>query len=151
MKVLEQLYSTVDKEGIDIEPFQFSKENRAHRAQGIYIKFEQCCPVIGLNYSYISTHTEEKCVLAEELGHYYTGTETLFLKDRQSIDRQEYRAIKWAVKRLIPWDKLRSLLKQGITAIWDLAERLDVTEDLIKKALDIYSRNYPEEFQAACQ
>ena len=50
---------------------------------------------IFMDYSQIHTYTEEKCLLAEELGHYYYSAYYTLNSDKNFISRQEYRAFKW--------------------------------------------------------
>ncbi len=50
---------------------------------------------IFMDYSKIDTYTEEKCLLAEELGHYYYSAYYTLNSDKNFIDRQEYKALKW--------------------------------------------------------
>ena len=60
---LKKLYNIAEKEHIDI--INFKMKNKA-----IIGYYKGTC-MIGLNYSKIQSYTEEKCLLAEELGHYY--------------------------------------------------------------------------------
>lgn len=50
---------------------------------------------IFMDYSKINTYTEEKCLLAEELGHYYYDSYYTLNSDQIFIDKQEYKALKW--------------------------------------------------------
>lgn len=84
---LEKLYDIAEKENIDI--INFKMKNKA------IIGYCQKKCMIGLNYSKISTYTEEKCLLAEELGHYYYSAYYTLNSDKEFIDKQEYRAFKW--------------------------------------------------------
>ena len=88
----------------------------------------------------IETAAEERVHLAHELGHCETGS---FYNVYSSLDireKQEMRADRWAVSRLVPADKLRQALNIGIVEIWELAEYFDVTENFIRKAFEIYKK-----------
>lgn len=50
---------------------------------------------IFMDYSQIHTTTEEKCTLAEELGHYYYDAYYTLSSSQADIDRAEYKAFKW--------------------------------------------------------
>lgn len=50
---------------------------------------------IFMDYSKINSYTEEKCSLAEELGHYYTDSYYTLSSSQSNIDRAEYKATKW--------------------------------------------------------
>ena len=65
-------------------------------------------PFIFMDYSKIDTYTEEKCLLAEELGHYfYDGYYTLS-DPRTLIDKAEYKSLKWRSLICVP---LKSILR----------------------------------------
>lgn len=89
----------------------------------------------------IENSIEKKCILAEELGHYYYDAlySPLFY-DKQLIDKNEYKATKWTFKTLINKDKLKKLSKQGY-ADYEIAEELGVTEELLEKAYNYYQYN----------
>lgn len=48
-----------------------------------------------LNNKKIHSEAERKCLLAEELGHYYYDAYYTLDSDQTFIDKQEYRAKKW--------------------------------------------------------
>lgn len=78
-----------------------------------------------------------KCVLAEELGHYFTGStynnkKQENYREKIEISRKEYRAKKWQVFYLIPEEKFLEAVRRGITEIWELAEYFDVDEEVIR-------------------
>ncbi len=50
---------------------------------------------IFMDYSQIHSYTEEKCTLAEELGHYYYDAYYTLNSSQTDIDRAEYKAFKW--------------------------------------------------------
>ena len=59
----------------------------------------------------MSTYINEKCTLAEELGHYYMdATYPASCTDKILIDKQEYRAKKWSYYVLIPFENLKSAI-----------------------------------------
>ena len=63
---------------------------------------------IFMDYSKIETYTEEKCLLAEELGHYYYDAYYCLSSDKEYIDKQEYKALKWKSLACVP---LKSILE----------------------------------------
>ena len=85
----------------------------------------------------IASETDELVKAAHEIGHCETGA----FYDMHSLEtrsRCEYRADKWAVKKLVPIDELYNALRNGIKEIWELADRFGVTEDFMKKACRFY-------------
>ena len=57
---------------------------------------------IFMDYSNINTYTEEKCLLAEELGHYYYSAYYTLNSSQIDIDRAEYKALKWKSLICVP-------------------------------------------------
>ena len=62
-----------------------------------------------------NTYIDEKCTLAEELGHYYMdATYPANTNDTVLIAKQEYRAKKWSYSALIPFENLKlAVLKRN--------------------------------------
>ena len=132
---LKKLYDISDREKINIIDFKMENKAIIGCTDGNYS--------IGLNYSILENSSEEKTILAEELGHYYTNN--LYYKHCSKIEKakREYRANKWAFKTLIPYSKLLQLKEQGCKYNYEFAEELGVTEDLVEKAYKYYSNgNY---------
>jgi hypothetical protein len=50
---------------------------------------------IFMDYSQIHSSTEEKCILTEELGHYYYDAYYTLSSSQTDVDRAEYKALKW--------------------------------------------------------
>lgn len=96
----------------------------------------------------IRSPKEEKCILAEELGHYFTSAGDLRLHKTRDyskaieISRQERRARKWAVERLIRIQDFIEAFKAGCQNKYEVAEFLDVTEAFLDEAIRIYNEKY---------
>ncbi len=84
------------------------------------------------------TEAEKTVYMAHEMGHCMTGSFYNRYSRFDVISRHEYRANKWAIKKLVPEDELIEAFENGIIEIWELAERFDVTEDFMKKACEFY-------------
>lgn len=97
--------------------------------------------VIAIN-SNIETHAERICVLAEELGHYFTSYGDILDQSIITNKKQEKRARKWAVDRLIRVEDLIDAFNAGVQNRAELAEFLEVTEDFIEIALDHFKGIY---------
>ena len=130
---LNKLYSIADKENISI--FNAKMNNKA-----IICKVDDNY-YIGLNYRKMDNSVQEKEILAEELGHYYCNALYNINSDATTIRKKEYRAKKWAFQALIPYQVLLSLKEQGYTAIYDIAEKLDVSQELVETAYNYYLEN----------
>lgn len=146
---LQELYTLAENEGINIVHSNFSTDT----ILGMYLQLEDCEPVISLNYKAIKSEIQEKCVLAEECGHYFTGQgiqiEHTKYKSNMYHERQENRAIAWATEMLIPPKQLYEAFRAGIYTVCDLAEYVNVTQEFFESALSHYSRKYPELFNIA--
>ena len=94
--------------------------------------------IIAMNSSRRYTGANQKTMLAHELGHCATGS--LYNEKTPIITRSkcERRADEWAIKLLIPRDKLCWALRNGYKESWELADFFDVHESLIRKAIEFY-------------
>ena len=105
---LISLYNIAEKENIKIYDWQIED------IDGMYLNYENI-NAIALNYDRLGTYVEEKCTLAEELGHYYMDAPyPASCTDKVLIDKQEYRAKKWSYYALIPFEKLKSAVLKRI-------------------------------------
>lgn len=97
--------------------------------------------VIAIN-KHIETTAEKTCILAEELGHYYTTVGNILDQKKITNRKLERRARAWAYRRLVPLDKLVKAYKEGIRTKHELAEYLDITERFLCDALKYYKEKY---------
>lgn len=86
--------------------------------------------------------TEKACVLAEELGHYYTSNGNILDLSKTENRKQERRARLWAYKKAFDLVDLITAYKYGCRNRYELAEYLDVTEEFLQEALGIYKEKY---------
>lgn len=102
---LEKLYDLADKENILIYDYYFDED-----INGMYLNYDKL-NAIALNYTIINNSAQEKCVLAEELGHYYYNAVYPYKNvDKILYEKQEYRAKKWSYYALIPFENLKSAI-----------------------------------------
>lgn len=128
----DKLLNLVDEEGIYLVHWDF-----APPVNGFYFLEEGLTPAIGIAKRIDENSPLYTCVLAEELGHHYTGAGHLPVKglnysQRLKIGRAEYIAQKWAASILMPAERVRQALANGIHEVWELAEEFGVTEDLVR-------------------
>lgn len=97
--------------------------------------------VIAINKN-IDTYVEKVCVLAEELGHYYTSAGDILDQSKIENRKQEKRAQRWAVDRLIKVEDFIDAFNAGVQNRTELAEFLDVSEKFIEIALDHFQGIY---------
>lgn len=90
----------------------------------------------------IDTTVEKTCILAEELGHYYTTVGNIVDQKQVFNSRLERRARAWGYQRLVPLDKLILAYRQGVRTRYELAEFLGVTEQFLDDVLKYYKEKY---------
>lgn len=94
----------------------------------------------------ISTSSEKACILAEELGHHYTTVGNILDQSKVENRKQELKARRWAVKRLIKVENFIQAFDTGVRNRAELAEFLEVTEEFIELAIKhfqgIYGHSY---------
>lgn len=120
-----------EKEGIEVVYLPLRG-----RIKGLYYN-----NVIALNKN-IDTTAEKTCILAEELGHYYTTAGNILDQKKIQNRKLERRARAWAYKKLVPLYKLVEAYKDGIKNRFELAEYLQVTEEFLDEALKYYKEKY---------
>ncbi len=115
---------------IDIVEIPFNKN-----IKGLY-----CDKTIGLNKN-IKTTTEKKCILAEELGHFYTTSGNI-IDNSILCKKSENTARRWAYMRLISLSDFIDAFNYGINTFEDLASYLDVTIPFLKETINFYKKRY---------
>lgn len=93
---------------------------------------------VGIDERAVHSENEKLVRIAHELGHCETGSFYTRRCEFDLIEKHEYRADKWAVQRLIPYDELIRICQKGINEIWEIAEYFGVTEDFVRRARAIY-------------
>lgn len=88
------------------------------------------------------TETEKKCIMAEELGHYYTGSGDILDQSSVSNRKQELRGRIHAYNRLIGLMGIIDAHKHHCQNLAESAEHLNVTEEFLKECLAYYKGKY---------
>ena len=91
---------------------------------------------IGIDPRQLRSQADERVKLAHELGHCETGA--VYGRDGENRSRQEERANRWAIERLLPLTQIRQAVRSGDRTVPELAERFCVTEDFVEEALRYY-------------
>ena len=86
--------------------------------------------------------TEKACVLAEELGHHYTTYGNILDQSNTSNRKQELRARAWAYNRQIGLLGLIRAYEHGCRNRFEIAEYLEVTEEVLEECLSFYQNKY---------
>jgi Zn-dependent peptidase ImmA (M78 family) len=93
--------------------------------EAVYYHYPGKNPVIGLDYRILNDKNHFRCVLAEELGHFFTTQRGSFItryhrRNRIQVCREEYQAMVWAVNYLIPDHELELVFKHMPS--WELKD-----------------------------
>lgn len=90
----------------------------------------------------LSTSVEKACVLAEELGHHYTTYGNILDQSNISNRKQELRARAWAYNKQIGLLGLIRAYEHGCRNRFEIAEFLEVTEEVLEECLTFYRNKY---------
>lgn len=90
----------------------------------------------------LSTSVEKACVLAEELGHHYTSYGNILDQSDTSNRKQELRARAWAYNKQIGLLGLIRAYEYGCQNRFEIAEYLEVTEEVLEECLVFYRNKY---------
>ncbi|PKM69145.1 MAG: ImmA/IrrE family metallo-endopeptidase [Firmicutes bacterium HGW-Firmicutes-2] len=96
--------------------------------------------IIGIS-KYISS-TEKVCVLAEELGHYYTSSGDILNQKDLSNRKQEHRARAWGYEKVASLNRIVEAYKARCSTKEDLLEYLGITEEFLTESINYYKRRY---------
>lgn len=126
----EQLLTAADQEGLAVKEHPLTDHDGLLRGNRIAIRKD------------IETQAEKSCVLAEELGHYYTSSGNI-LDQTDIINRkQEYRARLYGYNLKVGLTGLIRAYEAGCRNFFEMAEFLDATEEYLKEAIQCYKSKY---------
>lgn len=117
---------------VEVEEVQFESE----RIKGL---------CVGRNIaisSRLETPTEKLCILAEELGHFFTTSGDILDQAEPDNRIQEARARAWAYEFLIKPERLVAAYTNGVSNRYELAEYLGVTEWFLEGAVKHFEQRY---------
>lgn len=125
--------------GIDVDYFPM------HSVGASSIPVNGSC-AIAIDPSKVESLADETVKIAHELGHckyggFYCRHSPLDIKEQH-----EYKANVWAVRRLIPWSKLKQTVLSGMQT-WELAEYFEVTETFLEWAIKYYTERKGYSFE----
>lgn len=86
--------------------------------------------------------TEKGCVLAEELGHYYTTIGNILDQNFVSNRKQEQLARLWSYNKLVGLRGIINSHNAGCSNKYEVAEFLNVTVEFLEAAIKKYTDKY---------
>ena len=90
----------------------------------------------------IDTSIEKACVLAEELGHYYTTVGDILDQSKPESRKQERQARLWAYNKQIGLQGLIGAYEAGCQNRYEVAEYLEVTNEFLAECIECYRQKY---------
>ncbi len=94
---------------------------------------------IGINKKSFLNEAEINTAKAHELGHCMTGALYCEHSPLFTQEKCEYRANRWAIRKLVPKSLLIDYFKKGYQ-MWEIAEEIDLTEEFLWQAYYHYFR-----------
>lgn len=128
----EVLLNTADQAGLTVKEKPLSESDGLIKGNRIAIRKD------------IPTQAEKSCVLAEELGHYFTSAGNILDQTDTVNRRQEYRARLYGYNLQIGLRGIISAHTAGCRNLYEMADYLDITEEYLKEALNCYQSKYGE-------
>lgn len=128
----EVLLNAADQAGLTVKEKPLSESDGLIKGNRIAIRKD------------IPTQAEKSCVLAEELGHYFTSAGNILDQTDIVNRKQEYRARLYGYNLQIGLRGIISAHTAGCRNLYEMADYLDVTEEYLKEALDCYQSKYGE-------
>lgn len=104
---LEYIEDLINRENINLV------DTYLEDTSGAYVNYKKINAIL-YDSKQCNNSYKKKIVLMEELGHYYTDSTYKFTSDKGFIDKQEYRANKYAINMLIPFENLKLAIKNRI-------------------------------------
>ena len=130
MTLYEQLLQEAYDNGVIVRIFPLRAHDGLYFDHHIYISDR------------LSTNAERVCVLAEELGHYYTVVGNILNQDISRCRRLELDGRRFAYKRLVSMHSLVEAYRSHVQGMNELAEYLEVTEEFLLEASAYYQHAY---------
>ncbi len=93
---------------------------------------------IAMDKALAGSTAAERVALAHELGHLATGATYTPGSDLKTVKKQERAAHRWAINALVPYGELLKAVAAGEEDLTCLADRFDVTEDFMQRAIKYY-------------
>lgn len=89
----------------------------------------------------IPTTRKKSCILAEELGHYFTSSGNV-LEDTTTARKQERKARRWAYDIQVGLAGIVDAYTAGCHNLYEIADYLDITENFLSECLKDYHQRF---------
>ena len=138
MTTLELLYNEALENDISVFDYPITKKAACLHNDGF--------KYIALNKSKIESSAEEKTLLAEELGHFATGSlyfvEATCNTPLAKLNREkcEAKAKRYAINKTISPKKIQEAINSGCVNEYEVAEFCEVPIDFLRDTFEYYKR-----------
>ncbi len=129
---LQELYRYLDAHNIQLECYPLSQ------LTAMSMKWGGRC-YIALDSSKHLSQTEERVILAHEIGHCMTDS-FYQVESSMMVGKAEHHADRFAVQLLMPWQQVQQAFESGVTELWQLADAFSVPQWFAQKALSLYEQ-----------
>lgn len=131
MTRLEVLFDEIDEEGI------FLRNQKINGTKAFSVKYRE---VRGIAYdnSQMDNSAEAYVVLTHEYLHHEENAMNHIADPVAEVHHTESYIRGYELKRLVPLDDLKGCLEKGLVDLWEIAEELEITEAVLKKAIEKY-------------
>lgn len=131
MSDIEDVYNEISRENIML--FNYAKLDRPAA-----LIENQYGAGMFINERLTETTAQQKCAILHEYAHHATHATHSVHASSEIRTKDEYKAVKYAVHRWLPFEEIRQAMADGDIEIWQMAERFNMTEEAVRKALYIY-------------
>lgn len=133
MKKLNELFQIIERENIIFEETNIHNKN----SKGIYLNIPGMPPAIGVSKSIVNNKCKYISIVAEELGHHFTGVGNLAVKsidysEKLQKNKKEHKAKFWAANFLISDEEFVQALYDCISTQCDMCDHFNVTDEILK-------------------
>lgn len=130
MDKLDALYRDADDSGVPVVFCPIERDSM--------ITCNALGALILLNSSRHHSRAQELYMMAQEMGHWHTDSYYTIASTVRSRIKAEFQADTWMVLHMVTPVDLRAAFAEGCTELWQLAERFDLPEQIIERAIEIY-------------
>lgn len=86
-------------------------------------------------------------ILSEEYGHFKTSVGMIVDYDNPHNRKQELEARAYSIEMIVPLDDLIDCHNYGLTTVYDCADHLDISVELLQDSIKYYSSKYGISYQ----
>ena len=131
MQCLDEVYEKIAENDIEVIPYSIPKND------AVTIEYMNSYGIFA-DYAKFDNSESEFMAISHEYGHCKSGATHKLYSPHQLIAQHENRANRAAVYELLPCEKIIEAVKGGNSEIWELAKYLEMPEQFVRMALEIY-------------